>query len=112
MPPYKPGELDQRIKIFRQVKTDDGEGGFTRVPTLIYTLWAKVKPQGGNEIFKFEKVEGPTIYTFTIRQSESVVILLTDYIEWNGVKHNIRPPLDKNTRHLYRDIKTEREVAQ
>ena len=112
MPPYKPGELDQRIEIYRQVKTADGRGGFDRVEVLQYTLWAKVKPRQGNEVFKYEKVDSVAVYTFVVRQTPSLVIQDDDIIKWQGTKYNIRAPLAKNPRHLYLDIEAERGVAQ
>ena len=109
---YRPGELDQRIKIFRQVKTDDGQGGFDRSDVLQHTLWAKIIVKGGTEVFKFEKVEGTATYIFVVRQSPSLVIQQDDIIEWQGIKFNIRSPLQMSQRKMYLEIEAEKGVAQ
>lgn len=111
MPPYKPGNLDQRIRILRQTQTPDGSGGFDVTTAEVYSLAAKVRVKGGAEVFKYEKVEAPQIYVFTVRQGASLVVKQTDIIEWLGNQFNIRSPLIKNPRHMYLDIEAETGVA-
>lgn len=110
MATYRPGELDQRIQILRQVKTPDGQGGFTRVPTLVYTLWALVRFRTGSEVFKNEKVDAPVINVFVVRQAKSLVIEDTDIIRWEGDEYNIRP-MSKGKRKMYLEIEAEKGVA-
>ena len=109
---YRPGELDQRIEIFRQVKTDDGQGGQDVNEVLQYTLWAKVIVKGGTEVVKYEKVEAVATYIFVVRQSKSLVIQDDDIIKWDGVKFNIRSPLQRSPRRMYLEIEAEKGVAQ
>mgnify|MGYP000715970185 CR=1 FL=1 len=112
MAKYRPGELDQRIEIIRQVRTDDGRGGHNRTEVVQYTLWALVIVKGGAEVFKYEKVDAVAVYTFVVRNTKSLVINDTDFIKWDGVKYNIRSPLKKSPRKMYLEIEAERGIAQ
>lgn len=112
MAKFRPGELDQRIEIIRQVRTDDGRGGHTRAEVVQYTLWAHVITKGGVEVFKYEKIDAVAVYTFVVRNSKSLVINVTDFIKWDGVQYNIRSPLKKSPRKMYLEIDAERGVAQ
>jgi len=109
---YQIGELDQRIEIFRQVKSDDGQGGFITSDVLQHTLWAHVITKGGGEVFKFEKVEATAVFTFVIRFNSQLGIQEDDFIRWEGVDYNIRAILKKSGRRLYLEIDAERGVAQ
>ena len=112
MAKYHTGELTDRVKIFRQVKTADGQGGFTRANVLQYTLWALVIVKGGAEVFKNDKIDATALYTFVVRAIKSLVVQDDDIIEWKGVQYNIRAVRIKSSRKLFMEIDAEKGVAQ
>ena len=107
---FRPGELDQRITIMRDVETPDGYGGNTTAPTLIHTLWALVRPISGNEITDYDRINAKAKYLFVVRYP--IDILDSDRIEWEGTSFNIRLRKEPKGRDLYMQIEAERGVAQ
>jgi SPP1 family predicted phage head-tail adaptor len=112
MATYRIGELDQRIEFYRKVRTPDGQGGFTTSEVLQTTVWALIRATGGNEVFKYEKLEAPASYMFVIRYNSELDIREDDLIKWNGDSYNIRSIQQRSTRRMYLEIVAERGVAQ
>ena len=107
---FRPGELDQRIKFYRAVRTDDGMGGATETLELIYTRWALVRPMSGSESKNFDKLNAEAMYLFAVRYP--LDILDSDRILWDGDYYNIRARKKPTGRELYMQIEAERGVAQ
>lgn len=109
-PMYRPGEMDKRISIIRETRTDDGLGGVTVTESTVDTVWAHARPMNGNEQDIHDRVNGQALYLFVIRYRSD--ILESDSIQWEGVKYNIRFLKSKGPRNLYLEIDAERGVGQ
>lgn len=107
----RPGRLDQRIELYRQVSTDDGHGGQTVTPELITPLWAQVVPTGGREESLADRLNGQATYLFTIRNRADLSPDETMLIKWDGVFYNIRFDGDEGGRTQYIELLGERGVA-
>jgi len=106
---WMPGELDQRIKVVRETLADDGMGGHTATTATYATLWAKVIASAGNERLEAGAIAASASYKFVIRYRAD--ILDSDYIEWGGVRYNIRALPIGGQRTMYLEIVAERGVA-
>lgn len=107
---FQPGELDQRVKIMRQVLTPDGYGGNAKTWTEIAEVWAKVMPVSGGEVTDYERVNAEARYLFVIRYPQDVID--SDRLDWDGEGYNIRVRKKPKGRDLYMRIEAERGVAQ
>ena len=107
---YRPGELDQRIEVFRLIVSDDGYGGETQTPSSLGVFWAKVKPMGGNEKKSQERVHDTANYRFILRYTDQ--IKEDDYIAWNGSEFNVRMIRDDGSRNLYLEIDAEKNAQK
>lgn len=105
----RPGNLDQRITIYKYSFTDDGMGGNERTKELVTKAWAEVKPKSGNENTDFERVNATQNILFRIRRRTNITAEMI--IEWEGGEFNIKsfPPV--SNRALYMDIEAESGVA-
>ena len=109
-PMFRPGEMDKRVSIIRESRTDDGMGGSTVSETTVDTVWCHVRPRSGSEQDFADRVNGQALYLFVIRYRSD--ILESDRIRWEGVDYNIRFISDKGPRNLYLEIDAERGVGQ
>lgn len=109
--PYQSGERDQKIKIIRDVETDDDAGGKSIAPQEIYSTWALIKP--GKPSARLED-DAQRVYeevVFNIRRlPASSAILESDRILCNGVIYQIRGIPKANPRNQSMDIFAERGV--
>ncbi len=64
--------LRQRVRLEAPSDTADGAGGFSRVFTLVGTLWARVVPQQGDTQFVEERREQTITHLVTIRWRSDV----------------------------------------
>lgn len=107
---YRPGELDKRITIKREVETPNRSGGFDLSLVDVATIWAHVRPKSGNEFTSETRVNASVSYLFVIRFRND--LRPSDHIIWNGVSFNIRAILTRGGRDLYLEIDAENGVAQ
>lgn len=107
---FRPGELDQYIKIQRESKVSDGYGGSTISWVDYMDLWAHVRPLSGREVTDFNRVNAEARYLFVVRYPSDIQD--NDRIEWDGEYFNIRVRKQPKGRDLYMQIEAERGVAQ
>lgn len=107
---YRPGELDKRVIIRREVETPDGYGGFELTTQDITTVWAKVTRKAGRESFDSDRVQASASCSFVIRYRSD--LSEKDRLVFAGVEYNIISGLDQGGRDLYLEIEAERGVAQ
>ena len=107
---FHPGELNEKITIFRETRTDDGAGGQTIVLNNVCMVWAHVRPRSGKEMERFDRVNASATYLFVIRYRDG--ILESDRILWKGAYYNIRFISQGTARNLYMEIDAERGIAQ
>ena len=103
------GRLDQRILIQRETLADDGIGGKTSTWSTLSTVWAGVTTMSGKEMIDRGGVVAVSKVRFTIRNS--VDLIETDRISWQGKLYNIREILDEGDRSLYLGVIAERGVS-
>ncbi len=107
---YNPGEMDQRVSVLREARTDDGMGGASVELTTLFEAWAHVRPRSGTEQFIADRVSAEATYLFVIRYRDTVRD--DDIIQWQGVNYNIRMIQTRGPRKLYLEIEAERGVGQ
>lgn len=96
------GRLNERITITREVLSNDGHGGKTKIDTTVATLWAAVMPVMARERDMGNQRENPTDYRFTVRRSsESAAVLEKDRITWRNKTMRIEFIADKGPKAQY-----------
>ena len=108
---FRPGELDEKIAFFEEVKVDDGMGGVSITLLEISSgVWCKVRALSGNESSRFDKLNAEELTLFVTRYRTD--ILEDDRINWNGEEYNIRHIPRTSRREMYSEFYAERGVAQ
>jgi SPP1 family predicted phage head-tail adaptor len=107
---YRPGELDQRIKIMQKQNTPDGMGGNVFAWVETSEVWAMVKSVSGSEVVDYQQVNAEARYLFVVRNGLSVTD--SNAIEWEGEFYNIRVRKQPKKRSMYLEIEGVRGVAQ
>lgn len=110
MATWRPGELDQRVKILRRNPTPDDMGGNTVTFDEINEVWAKVMPKGGRERTDQQRVNADAGYLFVVRNGLDIID--SDLIEWDGDTYDVRFRGKPSTRDLYLEIDGQRGEAQ
>jgi len=107
---YRPGELDQRITIKREILTDDGLGGQDITLTNIATcISAHSRNLSGKESERYDKLNATSLNIFVVRYRDD--LREDDRIEWDGNSYNIRHIPNNGGRKLYTEILAETGVA-
>lgn len=105
----QPGDLDQRVTIQAQARTDDGAGGAAVAWADIARVWAKVQPLSGKERLEAQQLEAPVMYRVTIRNRADVTADMR--ILWRGKAMNIRVIPEAGPRPIYLTLDCETGVA-
>lgn len=107
-----PGELNQRVSVYRHQKTSDGMGGFTTSAVKVRDIWAKVMPIRGTETGQAGRVQAVMGYTFVIRENPALALAPDMFFRWHGRDFNIRflPDVVNQAQFLF--VETETGVAQ
>ena len=108
---FRPGELDEKIDFFREVRASDGMGGVDITLTEIAgDVWCKVRPLSGKEAERFDKLNADELTLFVTRYRADIIE--KDRIDWNGEEYNIRHIPRTSRRAMYSEFFAERGVAQ
>jgi len=108
---YRPGELDQRITIEREILVDDGIGGQEVTLTNIATcISAHSRNLSGKESERYDKLNATSLNMFVVRYRND--LREDDRINWGNIEYNIRHIPNNGGRKLYTEIIAERGVAQ
>ena len=107
---FRPGELDQRVKVIRKVSTSDGYGGTTNTTQEVGEYWCHVRPLSGREIEDFDRLQGTANYLFVFRNG--IDLKDSDRLDWYGDQYNIRFRKQPKGRAMYVEVMAERGVAQ
>lgn len=71
-PSFRPGELDQRVELQKEVRTPDNMGGFTSSWVVQDEVWAHVRPLTGNEREQADRAQAEGGYKVIIRYRSDV----------------------------------------
>lgn len=107
---YRVGELDQRVTFQREVRVDDGLGGYSLSWKDSFTTWAHAHPMSGREREFSDRLSAEARYKFVIRYRTD--FHEADRIIWDGVPYNIRFIATRGRRSTFIEIEAERGVAQ
>lgn len=107
---FRPGELDQYIKVQEQQEAADGYGGNALTWVDKGEIFAHVRPLSGREVTEFERVNAEARYLFVVRYPADITE--SDRIIWEDEEYNIRVLKKPKGRDLYMQIEAERGVAQ
>lgn len=107
---YRPGELDQRVKVLSKQKVSDDMGGNTTSWVETGEYWAHVRPMSGREIQDFDTIQGTALYLFVFRNG--LEIKDSDRLDWDGEQFNVRFRKQPKGRAMYIEVNAERGVAQ
>jgi SPP1 family predicted phage head-tail adaptor len=105
----QPGQLDQKIKIWRDIDTPDGMSGCESTPTEIATVWAEAKPGKPTESLRNDAIRVVEQVVFIVRRGLDV--LESDRVQWGGVFFEITGIPSINKRSQYFEIYAERGIA-
>lgn len=86
--PLAAGELGCRVRVEQEVRTPNGQGGYTTEWMPIATLWAKKVPMRGDEALRDNVVRSTSTARFIIRFRRDVTPLhrlveIADGKQWN-----------------------------
>jgi SPP1 family predicted phage head-tail adaptor len=87
------GDLNHRIRIERQVKTENTRGEVVYTWALHATVWAQVSPMNatrGRELVAASQVQSEITTRFRIRYREGIDETMR--IIWRGVQYDIKAP--------------------
>lgn len=107
---YRLGQLTQRIDFEMDVKTPDGGGGNTNIPTVFASCWAYVREKSAREIVQGQAIAAVASKIFVVRWRDDVHA--GHRIIWRGARYNIRTEPDPNSRELFLEVEAEFGVAQ
>jgi len=82
-----PGELRNYITIEAPTESRTANGGFSNSWATFANAWAGITVVSGNETQVTDKIEGKTLFIFTMRWLDAVV--KTQRINWDGRIFNI-----------------------
>jgi SPP1 family predicted phage head-tail adaptor len=108
---FRPGELDQRIELQKEIRTPDNQGGFTKVWETQTEVWAHVRPLRGTERQNGDRTQAEGGYLVVIRYRSDVNE--TWRINWLGMDRvmNITFAQDGGRRSAYLPLECSRGVA-
>ncbi len=66
------GELNQRARILACTMTPDGGGGYSESWNAIATIWTRVEPQSGDDVYGPDAVESRVRHKLIIRRNGAV----------------------------------------
>jgi SPP1 family predicted phage head-tail adaptor len=66
------GALNQRATIAAKTAVSDGGGGFGDGWTTIATVWARIEPASGRDVFGPSRNESQTRYRLTLRRNAAI----------------------------------------
>lgn len=108
---FRPGELDECIDFYKEVRYEDGMGGAEVDLELIEDeVSCKVRPLSGKEADRYDKVNSEEITLFVTRYRTDIVE--ENRIVWDGESYNIRHIPRTSKRSMYSEFYAERGVAQ
>lgn len=67
------GQLNQRASVLAPTMTPDGGGGFSESWNAVATLWARIEPLSGGDVFGPDAVESRVRFQITTRRYASIV---------------------------------------
>lgn len=108
---FHAGELDQRIELQKEIRTADGQGGFTKEWQTQDEVWALVRPLRGNERLHSDRTQAEGGYLVVIRYRTDVDESWR--VKWLGRNKvmNITFARDAGTRSAYLPLECTRGVA-
>ena len=108
---FRIGELDQRVKILKEVRVSDGMGGSTRTWEPVTEVAAHVRSLNGRERARADRLEAEGGYLVAIRWRPDVRENMV--IEWlnRDRRMNIRHVEDGGRRSMYLSIQCDTGVA-
>ena len=66
------GTLNQRATIRAQTLTPDGGGGYSESWDVVATLWARLEPVGGSDLYLADRLESRARHKITIRRNTAI----------------------------------------
>jgi SPP1 family predicted phage head-tail adaptor len=66
------GSLNQRATIAAKTAVSDGGGGFADGWSTIATVWVRVEPAGGKDVFGPNRNESQTRYRLVLRRNAAI----------------------------------------
>jgi len=101
--------LNEIIKIYRKGQSQGLDGTLTQTRTLMYTLYAMVRPMSGSERSASDSTEAYATHRFHVHHRSD--ILPSDIIVWNSTDYNIKFIADNGPKDVYMYIDAERGGA-
>lgn len=103
--PIQPGRLDQRVVLQEELRSPDGQGGYTLVWITVAILWAAVTPVSGREIVHSDQLQPRDLYRVTIRNRKGITT--AHRLLWQGQILDVVSAIDPGPRAPFREIEAE-----
>jgi len=87
------GQMKDRIRVVHINKSDNGRGGFRRVPVEIGTFWGAIEEQSAQNIVEYRQAEMKTNCRIRMRKDTRITRQCELYAR--GLKYEIEEILDE-----------------
>ena len=105
-----PGEMNCRVTLLREVKTEDGQGGYVTAYQPRATVWGKLMPLAAKTLNQYEQLQPELLHRILIRYRRDVTV--TDRMQYgNRLFEQIGPPIDVGEKHAYLRLECREVVA-
>ena len=105
-----PGEMNCRITLLQEVKTEDGQGGYVTAYVPRAPIWGKSMPLTAKTVDQYEQLTPEILHRITIRYRRDVAV--TDRIQYGSrVFEQLGPPVDVGEKHAYLRLECREVVA-
>ena len=95
-----PGELNCRIKLLKETKVPDGQGGYATDYTASCSMWAKITAVTAKTIDQYEQLTPEILHRIVIRYRSDV--FMSDRIQYGQrLFELIGPPVNEGERNAY-----------
>lgn len=104
------GALDQRVRIDKPTRNDDGQGGAALTWSEHATVWAAIRPLRATESERQGAVRAVNVHMFTIRRRMDISADMK--LVWTGEDFNIREVRRPRSHEQFLEIIAEQGVTQ
>lgn len=105
-----PGELNCRVTLLEEVKTEDGQGGYVTAYEPRGTVWGKITPLAVKTLDQYEQLSPILLHRIIIRYRRDVAV--TDRIQYGSrVFELIGPPINEGEKNAFLRLECREVVA-
>ena len=105
-----PGELNCRVTLLQEMKTEDGQGGYVTTYEPRGIVWGKIMPLAVKTLDQYEQLSPILLHRIIIRYRRDVAV--TDRIQYGSrVLELIGPPINEGEKNAFLILECREVVA-